>query len=123
MAIDERVKQRFHVYWDKGFRLIARACGLEKHQYHLKHASLGPNLLGDVILHTPTFLMRVGGSYKHPDHVEYVCYRWCNGLYDFKGGRNNWIHIKDILRDPDSILQLIKEAIIKREQRDSRDTY
>ena len=88
-------KGTFHRLGKEYLREVARLMLLREGTYDIRVNKGGPAVLGEVILHSDTLYVCLGGSI--PSDKFY--YRTCQGRRDFTGGANNWM-LYTALREP-----------------------
>jgi hypothetical protein len=99
-------KSQFHTTYARVLRHIAKKClGLQKGEYQVRSNKGGPEVLGEVTLHTDTFYVQIGGL--NPD---LVLYRSCKGQKDYTGGWNRWLRRADLDADHAGAANLFKAA-------------
>jgi hypothetical protein len=98
-------KEAFHKKYKSKLRAIAKALGLLPGQYDVRSNKGGPAVLGEVILHTDTLYVSVGGL-----DAERFMFRSCNGRKDYSGGVNRWMST-DALDTPERCLNAFRQAM------------
>ena len=85
-------KKKFHRDCKKWLKCVADEMKLDPKDYDIRSNPGGPAVLGDVILHTDSLYVNLGGSYYSSQFM----YRSCKGRKDYTGGRNNWMLYEDM---------------------------
>jgi hypothetical protein len=80
-------KEKFHREGRKLLKEVASRLGLKKENFSIRSNKGGPAVLGDVILHSDTLYINLGGSYFNKSFM----FRSCKGQKDYTGGTNNWM--------------------------------
>ena len=96
-------KDEFHRKYKRKLRAIAIALGLTPGSFDVRSNKGGPAVLGEVILHTDTLYVSVGGL-----DATRVMFRACKGRKDYYGGVNRWIGIDAV--DTGNCLDSFRQA-------------
>lgn len=83
-------KKFFHTKYRKVLKGFADKLGLKAGEFEVRSNMGGPAVLGEVILHTESLYVCVGGSTCEA-HAPAVYYRNCAGRKDYAGGVNHWM--------------------------------
>ena len=86
-------KEQFHKDAKSYLKEIAKRMGLPKESYTVRSNKAGPAVLGDVILHTYSLYVNLGGSLFSNQFM----YRKCQSQKDYTGGTNTWMRYTDLL--------------------------
>ena len=97
-------KEAFHRKYKSKLRAIAKALGLTVGTFDVRSNKGGPAVLGEVVLHSDTLYVSVGGL-----DATRVMFRGCKGRKDYTGGVNRWIGIDAV--DTGNCLDAFRQAM------------
>ena len=106
-------KKLFHSKWKKNLKILAKKMNLNDADYEVRSQLGGPAILGEVILHTTWFYVRVGEPLYGGN--QNVMYRTCKSMKDYTGGWNQWCTGNELLfgNVQNALLQMIKDRPVK----------
>lgn len=107
------MKKAFHQKYLRVLRGIAKKMGYTTETATVRSNKGGVAVLGEVMLHTDTFYVCVGGSYwdsiSTPGSATFF-FRSCVGREDYTGGRNRQLPLAALTSDVEKVIVAFNEA-------------
>jgi len=101
-------KELFHKNAKAYLNELAKRMNLPKDSYSVRSNKGGPAVLGDVILHTDSLYINLGGSLYNNSFM----YRKCQSQKDYTGGINTWMRYTDLVeKSTDEIIRHLQHPL------------